>query len=377
MNDYGIINAPEQPMYPAGQDQGGSNLAVQLARAELDMNIVTARQYPRSYVKAMNNILSLVTMDETSAKECVYALPRGDKPITGPSVRFAEIVASQWGNCHIGSRVVAVDVTDKVVIAEGVFWDLETGMKRVAQVRRRITDRKGRLFNDDMIVVTGNAAASVAMREAILKGVPKAIWRKAYDAAVHVIAGDVKTLNVRRGEAVKAFAAFGVRPEMICEVLDIEGVDEIGIEEIATLITMFNDIKSGETQVETFFPMLAGKARPPKGGDKPAADSAKKQAEPEQTKAEEPKEKAAAKEAQPKEEPTGDLLDRAAPTEQRTGPDEKEMAALRRDYDRVLSDAMDGGRAAAIEANRLLIDNMEARAPEMHAALMGELQAFA
>jgi recombination protein RecT len=95
---------------------------------------------------------------------------------------------------------------------------------------------------------------------------------------------------------------------------------------------------------------------------------------------EQPKERSPARssqrEAPPKEEPKGDLLDRAAPTERRTGPDAKEMAALQRDYDRVLSDAMDGGRAAAIEANRPLIDNMEARAPEMHAALMGELQAF-
>lgn len=242
-------------------------LAVQLQQAELNQAVTTAKAFPRSITKAVDNIMTLATLDEESAKECVYALPRGGKPIKGPSVRFAEIVASQWGNCHTGSRVVAVDKFDKVVIAEGVFLDLETGMKRTAQIRRRIVDKHGRLFNDDMIVVTGNAAASIAMREAILKGIPKAVWRKAYDRCEGVIAGDIKTLAVRRDDAIKAFAVWGVKPEQIFAALEIGGLDDLGLDQLATLIAMHKAIKAGEQKVEDYFPAVSDQSK--------AADAAK------------------------------------------------------------------------------------------------------
>ncbi|MCR6673289.1 hypothetical protein [Devosia ginsengisoli] len=229
-------------------------LAVQLAQAELNQAVTTAKAFPRDVRRAVNAIMALATLDEETAAESVYALPRGGKPIKGPSVRFAEIVASQYGNCHTGSRVVAVDKFDKVVVAEGVFLDLETGMKRTAQIRRRIVDRQGRLFNDDMIVVTGNAAASIAMREAILKGIPKAVWRKAYEACEAVIAGDVKTLNERRERAVSSFAIWGIKPEQIFAALDIEGIDNIGLDELATLTAMHKAIKTGEQKPEDYFP---------------------------------------------------------------------------------------------------------------------------
>lgn len=66
----------------------------------------------------------------------------------------------------------------------------------------------------------------------------------------------------------------------------------------------------------------------------------------------------------------GDLL----PSQ--TGPDAAEMKALGKDYDRVLADAMDAGRGMAIEGNKAAIENMKARAPDMHARLMAELAEF-
>lgn len=242
------------------EPKGFSGVAVQI-KTEIEAQIARAHQYPRSPTRVQNNIHSLVMLDEETAAECVYALPRGGKPIKGASVRFAEIVASQYGNCHVGSRVVAVDKFEKVVIAEGVFIDYETGLRITEQTQRRIVGRDGKLFNDDMIVVTGNAARSIAMRNAILKGVPKALWRKAYAAAEMVIAGDVKTLTVRRGDAIKAFAAFGITPEQIFAALEVDGMDDIGLEEIGTLTAMFRAIKAGEQSVEDFFPAKADPAK--------------------------------------------------------------------------------------------------------------------
>ncbi len=259
---------------PAGYETGNQSLAISLARAEVDQQIATAHAFPRSISKAVKNITSLATLDKTSAEECIYALPRGGKPIKGPSIRLAEIISSQWGNCRVGARVVHVDKIEKYVEAEGVFHDLESNTATTARVRRRISDKGGRVFNDDMIVVTGNAACSIAKRNAILGGVPKAVWRKAYEAVEHVITGDVKTLVVRRDGAIKAFAMFGVKPDQIFEALEVKGLDDITLDHIVTLTGMHSALKSGEETVEVMFgPKLQAVPPAPPVADPPSQPS--------------------------------------------------------------------------------------------------------
>ncbi len=251
MAENEIITADGEIITGSATEQ--TSLAIGLTRAEIDQQISTAHAYPRSITKSTKNILSLVTIDEQSAEECNYALPRGGKSITGPSIRLAEIVAGQWGNCRVGARVVHVDRVEKYVEAEGVFHDLETNTATTARVRRRIVDSRGRLYNDDMIIVTGNAAASIAKRNAILGGVPKAVWRKAHDAALATIKGDVRTLRERRDNILKAFAAFGVKPEQVVASIELGGVDDIMIEHMPILVGMHAALKSGEATVEEMF----------------------------------------------------------------------------------------------------------------------------
>lgn len=273
---------------PVGYQSGNQSLAVSIAMAEVDQQITTAHAYPRSVDQAVRNILSLATLDEETAAECVYALPRGGKPIKGPSIRLAEIIQSQWGNNRVGTRIVHVDRIEKYVEAEGIFHDLETNSATTARVRRRISDKRGGLLTDDMIIVTGNAASSIAKRNAILSGVPKAVWRKAYATVEKVIAGDVKTLVQRRAEAMKAFAAFGVTPERVFSALEVAGMDDISIDHMTTLIGMHSALKSGESTVEEMFPVAkpAGEKQPQDLGsrlDKLAGDDQQQKAEPAST----------------------------------------------------------------------------------------------
>lgn len=230
------------------------SMAVSLARAEIDMQITTAHAFPRSIDRAVKNIQSLATLDQQTAAECIYALPRGGKPIRGPSVRFAEIIMNSWGNCRAGARVVHVDRHERYVEAEGVFHDLENSAATTARVRRRISDKNGVVFNEDMIVVTGNAACAIARRNAILAGVPKAAWRSSYDAVEKVIAGDVVTIAQNREIAIKAFAVYGVKPEQVFAALEVAGEADIGLEQIITMRGMFSAIKNGEATVEEMFP---------------------------------------------------------------------------------------------------------------------------
>lgn len=195
----------------------------------------------------------MATLDEESAEECIYALPRGGKPIRGPSIRFAEILKQSYGNCRAAARVVHVDKAEGYIEAEGVFHDLESNSASTARVRRRITDKTGRIFKDDMIMVTGNAACSIAMRNAILAGVPKPLWRKAYEMVQATITGDITTLSENREKAFKALAAFGVKPEQVFQSLGIEGEEDITVDHIATLRGMYSALKNGEATVEEMF----------------------------------------------------------------------------------------------------------------------------
>jgi hypothetical protein len=222
-----------------------------LQKAEIDQQIATAHRFPRSLKRFRDEALQMVTLDETIASECIYALPRDGKTIEGPSARFAEVIASAWGNCRAGARVV--DDKGEFVTSQGVFHDLERNVAITYEVQRRIIDKRGKRYSADMIGVTANAACSIALRNAILKGVPKAFWSSMYGAARQVIMGDIKTLGNRRASALKEFQRYGIKPEQICAKLEVPGVEDIGLDHLVTLRGLLTAIREGDTTPEQAF----------------------------------------------------------------------------------------------------------------------------
>lgn len=238
-----------------------------LNKSEIDQQIATAHKYPRSIVAFRKEALQMVTLNEGIARECIYALPRRDrdgqnKMIEGPSARFAEVVMSAWGNCRAGARVVSDQ--GEFVTAQGVFHDLQRNVAITYEVQRRIVGSNGRRYSTDMIGVTANAACSIALRNAVLKGVPKAFWAEMYSAARQVVAGNVETLKSRRDKAIQEFAIFGVTQEDVLRVLGVAGVQDITIDHLVTLHGMVTAIKDGDTTPEQLFgqPDQSGITRP-------------------------------------------------------------------------------------------------------------------
>lgn len=228
-----------------------SSALMALNSSEIDTQIATAKKYPRSIKRFLNEALEMVTLSEDIAGECIYALPRSGKSIEGPSARFAEIVVSAWGNCRAGTRVVGED--DRFVTSQGVFIDLQRNTAITCEVKRRITDKYGNRYKDDMIGVTSNAACSIALRNAVLKGIPKAFWRKLYDEARRVAIGDVKTLGSRRAQMLEAFGKMGVTPELIFAKLEIGGEPDITLDHLGILRGMFTALKEGDSTIELLF----------------------------------------------------------------------------------------------------------------------------
>jgi hypothetical protein len=222
-----------------------------LNKSEILQQITTARQFPRSIKAFRDEVMQLATLDEETAAECIYALPRDGKVIEGPSARFAEIINYSWGNSRSGARVIGED--DEFVTSQGIYYDLQKNVAISYEVKRRITNKAGKRYSADMIGTTSNAASSIALRNAILKGIPKALWRPMYEAARKVVAGDIRTLANRRGEALKAFQIYGVTPEVIYQTLGVKGVEDITIDHLVTLKGILTAIKEGDTSPEQAF----------------------------------------------------------------------------------------------------------------------------
>lgn len=220
-------------------------------RANIDIQVSTAHAYPRNLSRCINNSISIATMDRETAQTCGYALPRGGKPITGPSVHLAKIIAQQYGNLRAEARVVSVTGTQ--VISRGTAWDLENNFAVAFEVRRSIMGSKGR-FSEDMITVTGNAANAIAYRNAIFTVVPKAITDKVYKAAQECITGDLSDetkLIKRRDGAIKYFNdQYGITEEEVVMLCGKQTVNQIGVEEIALLLGIQQSLKDGDTTVE-------------------------------------------------------------------------------------------------------------------------------
>lgn len=227
-----------------------------LNRSEVDSQIATAKQYPRNLARALNNIETLATMDEETAESCFYALRRGGKLLEGPSVRMAEIVASAYGNLRVQARIIAND--GKFITAQGVCHDLETNYAVSAEVKRRITDSKGHTFSEDMQAVTGNAACSIAMRNAVFKVVPMAMFKNVMGKVKQVSIGKSLSLEESRGRMIDYFGKLGVDKQHIFDYLSVDKIDEIDIDMVCELRGLANAIKDGQTTIqETFYPKPA------------------------------------------------------------------------------------------------------------------------
>lgn len=221
-------------------------------RANVDSQVATAKQYPRDLARSINNSIAMATMDYNTAQSCGYALPRGGKPITGPSVHLAKLIVSNWGNIRAEAKVV--QITDKQVISRGTCWDLENNVATAFEVRRSIIGKTGKRFTDDMITVTGNAANSIAYRNAVFSVIPKAVTDKVYQAAQHFITGDLsdeEKIVARRKKCIDFFKdEYGISEEEVVMLCGKQTVNQIKAEQIALLLGITQSLKDGDTTVD-------------------------------------------------------------------------------------------------------------------------------
>jgi hypothetical protein len=238
---------------------------------EVDMQVATAKRYPRSISRAIKDAVDLATIDSATAESCFFTLPRAGTLIEGPSIRLAEIMGQAWGNLRCEARTVEEGRTH--VTAQGTAWDMQQNIMVRIESKRRITDKNGNRYKQDMILMTCNAAASIALRNAIFRVIPRSIVDQVYAKARQVALGDARALSQRRTMAIAKFSQLGVDKERILALLGRAGVEDITAEDLSKLIGLFNAIKEGSTTVEDALPAAPPPPPPTNGNGKPKGGS--------------------------------------------------------------------------------------------------------
>lgn len=222
------------------------------AVAEIESQIATAKKYPRNLATFKDRLMSLANLDQSTAEGCYYAVPRAGKTISGPSIRFAEIALSCYGNAVAQADVIGED--DKYIYAMGMCRDLENNVAVRMKLRRRITNKHGVRFKDDMIATTANAVCAIALRNVIFKIVPAAFTKAAFDQVKRTAVGDAESFATTRAETISRLGKLGVDEERILYTLGRPSVDEITISDVADLIGLGTAIHDGEATLDEVFP---------------------------------------------------------------------------------------------------------------------------
>lgn len=245
-----------------------SVVADAITAAEVDVAIATAKKFPRDPLKAMDDMMTMAILDDTTAADCFYSLRREGKTIQGGSVRLAEIAISCWGNVRAGARILGESADRKFVRAQGICHDLEKNVYVSVESQRRITKRDGARYSEDMIGTTANAAASIALRNATFRVIPKAIIMPAYERALEVATGKAKTMQEKREEVIGRLMSLNplITLPRILTAVECSSADEIPLKGITHLIGLGTAVKDGELTIEEAFPEPEG---PPPGTEQP------------------------------------------------------------------------------------------------------------
>lgn len=241
----------------------------QINQQEMLTAIDVAQKYPRDLMKVKAAVGLLACIDQETAKACFYSKPLGknkdtgkEEFATGPSIRLAEIVATQYRNIRFGSRIV--ENGDKWVTVQGVTIDLENNISYTADVQRSIWSNKngGYRYSNSMIETTTKAAGAIAVRDSIFKVIPLGLFASELKKIKETATGANSGIPVaeRLEKAFLQFHKYKITPAQIMEQLGIKDMDQATEEHLETLIGLFNAIKDGEiTPEDAFAPNKASK----------------------------------------------------------------------------------------------------------------------
>lgn len=243
-NEIQVINSVDVEVFEAQE------------RAAIDIQVSTAKRYPRNLIKVRDNSVAIACMNKETAESCRYVKPIGDKKTTsGASVHLARIVCQQFGNIRVQQRIK--QISEKTIIAEAVALDLETNYAVCAEARRSIIDKYGKRYKESIIETNAMAVMAIAERNAILKIIPKSIVDTVYGEAFKKANGDLsdnaKLLIAKNNAFEFMLQNYGATEDEVCACLGLKTKEAITAEHVATLRGYVQALKDKELTPEELF----------------------------------------------------------------------------------------------------------------------------
>lgn len=251
MNDLEVVDQ--------SHNQGGALVESEKAEAiqRVQAAYVIARRFPRQESLAIANIRKACKR-ESLAEVALYSYPRGGKPVTGPSIRLAEVLAQCWGNIEYGMKELEnVEGINGYSVIEAFCSDLETNVhqRRTFKIyHKRKAQGSIKHLDDprDVYELVANYGQR-RVRAAILGVIPRDVTEAAVNEIKQTLkVGSGEPLQDRVAKMLFAFQELGVTHELVERRLGHE-IKTINDDELVELRSIFTSLKDGETKRQEWF----------------------------------------------------------------------------------------------------------------------------
>lgn len=244
----------------AGSSQQTSVLEA-VTRQEIDLQISTAKRYPRNITGFVNSCIAQATLDPEIAQSLFYSVPVGKgmngKQLyaDGPSIRLAELVAANYKNLRYSTDIISED--EKSITARAMVMDLENNAARSFTHSESVVGTNGRRYSDRQIERIKDVAQSKALRKAIFTVVPAALIKPVISAARSLLEGQTASLASRKANVVGWIKSLRIDAKRVWTALGIAGADDLTPADIEQLTAIYQAIAAGETTVDDAFPVIS------------------------------------------------------------------------------------------------------------------------
>jgi hypothetical protein len=238
--------------------------AAETAKARIQAQFLMALQKPREKDEARARILKLCK-NPSFAGQLEYSKPIGRTAIKGISIRGAEMMLVEWGNCYVQPIILYED--DEQTRVSVLAIDLETNMafgseftvsktiERRSSDGREVVGERLNVHGDKVYIVRPtadefrtrlNAQVSMHIRNEGLRLIPADIKIEAIETARKTL-GDqyAKDPDEEKKKLIDAFTTIGIYPAQLVEYLG-HGLDHITPKEIEDLRQTFVAVRDGE-----------------------------------------------------------------------------------------------------------------------------------
>lgn len=226
-----------------------------ITRSQVMTQVDVAKRHPRSVAHFQGQLESLACKTQGIAQSCFYMLPgRGgsNKPISGPSIRMAEIMAASWGNLQVSTMLV--DIGDTMVTVRATVWDMQSNVACSEEYIAPIVGKNNRRYSNDMIGTTIRAAMKKALRNAIFTVVPKAYYEAIKEKIQLTAIGQIKDLGATVRAALKWWLDnHKITEQQILRTLRRENIDQIDASDILALRGFTTAVKEDPDRLHDIF----------------------------------------------------------------------------------------------------------------------------